>query len=249
MSAQKRLLMVRMILLIIAFSLASLVNGQMRRNIEVDLHVRYEKHADFTTRFFERTYTDQVKLWGLSNGVNINFLQPISNKIKFKVGVGYYKLAMDKVRQSTRINTLAPGRTIDFEHPTGIKPVFYTDYYYYNNLALTGGLSYEAKLNKQWNFNVGGDLNYLYSFSQFYNIDYDNSKFRTRNGKSLGFGVNTYFGIIKRFQNDKYYLNPKVILPIYQELRGDQVFGENRNLKMDKWFNGGGLSITIGKYL
>ena len=241
--------MLRMIFLIAAFSLTSFVKGQKRPSIEVDLHVRYDKHADFTTRFFERTFTNRVRLWGFSNGANFNFLQPLSNRLKLKVGIGYHKLVMDKVRQTNRGNLVSPARTIEFEHPTGIKPVFYTDYYHYNNLAFTGGLSYEAKLNKLWNFNAGGEINYLYTFSQFYNIDYDNSKYRTRNGKTFGFGVNTYFGIIKRFQNDNYYFNPKIIIPIYQELRGDQVFGEDRNVRMDKRFNGGGVSVTFGKYL
>lgn len=225
------------------------MQGQKRKSIEVDAIVRYDKHADYTTRYFDRTYTNETKLWGVSCGANINFLQPLTDRLKLKIGVGYYKLVVDKVRQSTRVNTLSPARTINYNHPTGIEPLFATDYYYYNNLALTGGLAYEGKIKKQWNYNAGGEFTYLYTFSQLYNIKYDNSKYRTHNGKTLGFGVNTYLGIIRRFHNDRYYINPKIIIPIYQELRGDQVFGEDKKVKMDKWFNGAGVLFTIGKYL
>jgi hypothetical protein len=241
--------MLRIILLMAAFSVTSFVKAQKRQSIEVDFHVRYDKHADFTTRFFARTFTNQIRLWGVSNGANVNFLQPLSKRVKLKIGIGYHKLVMDKVRQTNRGNLVSPSRIIEYVHSTGVKPVFSTDYYHYNNLAFTGGLSYEAPLNKLGNINAGAEINYLHTFSQLYNIDYDNSTYRTRNSKGLGFGVNTYIGIIKRFRNDKYYFNPKIIVPVYQQLRGDQVFGEDTNLKMNKWFNGGGVSFTIGKYL
>ena len=241
--------MTRVTILLLIFSITSFANAQQRRSIELDIIGRYDKHADYTTRYYDRTYTNDTKLWGLSYGTNLKFLQPLTNRLKLKIGVGYYKLVIDKVRQSTRVNTVAPARTIDYNHPTGIQPLFATSYYHYNNLALTGGLAYEGKVKKQWHYNVGGELSYLYTFSQLYIINYDNSKYRTHNGKTLGYGVNSYIGVIRRFQNDRYYINPKINIPIYQELGGDQVFGEDKNVKMDKWFNGGGVSFTLGKYL
>lgn len=39
------------------------------------------------------------------------------------------------------------------------------------------------------------------------------------------------------------------LLPLPQALRGDQVFGEDKIVKMDKWFCGAGVSFTLGKYL
>lgn len=240
--------MIRVLFLFLTLSISALVTGQTRRSIELEVVGRYDKHADYTTRYYDRTYTNDTKLWGHSFGANMNFLQPLTKGLKFKVGLGYYQLGVDKIEQTTRVNTIAPARTIDYNHPTGIQPLFATDYYKYHNFVLTGGFAYEQKLKKNWTYNIGSDFNYLYTFSQLYNISYDNSKYQTHNGRTLGFGVNSYLGIVRSFRNDKFYLNPKIIIPIYQQLRGDQVFGEEHSLKMEKWFNGAGLSLSVGKY-
>jgi len=99
-------------------------------------------------------------------------------------------------------------------------------------------------LKRTWNYIIGGDFNYLYTFSQLYNISYD-LKFRTNNGKTLGFGINSYLGVVRKLRNDKFYISPKIIIPVYQQLRGDQVFGEANKLKMVKWFHGIGLSLSV----
>ncbi len=237
------------IFLLVTLSTSSFAQGQKAKSIELDFMARYDKHADYTTRFFDRTFTNDMKLWGISYGANANFLQSITDKLKLKIGVGYYQLGINKIEQTGRLNLIAPARTIDFNHPTGIQPLFASDYYRYHNFNLTGGLAYEQKLKKKWNYNIGGDFNYLYTFSQLYNISYDNSKYRTNNRKTLGFGVNSYLGLVRRYHNDKFYINPKIIIPVYQKLNGDRVFGEDTSVKMGKWFNGIGLSFSIGKYL
>jgi hypothetical protein len=240
--------MLRIILLFLTLSVVSFVQGQKKKSVELDFIGRYDKHTDYTTRFYDRTYTNNTKLWGYSYGANLNFLQPLTQKLKLKIGAGYYQLGVDKIEQTTRVNTIAPARTIDYNHPTGIQPLFATDYYKYHNLALTSGIIYEQKLKGKWNYCIGADFSYLYTFSQLYNITYDKSKYQTHNGKTLSFGVNSYLGVVRRFRSDKYYINPKIIIPVYQQLRGDQVFGEDNSIKMKKWLNGIGLSLSIGKY-
>ncbi|MBX9785207.1 MAG: hypothetical protein K2X48_18115 [Chitinophagaceae bacterium] len=240
--------MLRLILLFTTLSAASFVQGQKKKSVELDFIGRYDKHADYTTRFYDRTYTNDTKLRGYSYGANLNFLQPLTQKLKLKIGAGYYQLGVGKIEQTTRVNTIVPARTIDYNHPTGVQPLFATDYYKYDNLALSGGIIYEQNLKGQWNYFIGMDFSYLYTFSQLYNITYDNSKYRTNNGKTLGFGVNSYLGVMRSFHKDKYYINPKIIIPLYQQLRADQVFGEDNSIKMKKWLNGTGLSLSIGKY-
>ena len=46
-----------------------------------------------------------------------------------------------------------------------------------------------------------------------------------------------------------FYLRPAFIIPIYQNLKVDKEFLENPKMNINKWFNGFGLSIKIGKYL
>jgi len=44
-------------------------------------------------------------------------------------------------------------------------------------------------------------------------------------------------------------MNPKMIIPVFQSLNGDGVFGETGRTKAQIWFNGIGFSFAIGMYL
>jgi hypothetical protein len=68
----------------------------------------------------------------------------------------------------------------------------------------------------------------------------------THNYKPLEVGVNMNPGIIKEYK--KFYLRPSLIIPVYQNLKGDKVFYEDRDMNIPKWFNGVGLSLKIGKF-
>ena len=225
------------------------VYGQKNSSFELDFIGRYDKHADYTTRFGDRSYTNDTKLWGKSFGFNINYIKSLYNHVNTKVGIGYYNLGIDKIRQTTPFNIIATGRNINYRHPSGILPLFATNKYYYDNLSLTVGLAYERPIAKKVDFIAGGDFNYLYTFSQLYHITYDDIRYRTNNSRTLGFAANTYFGLLRKVHTDEYYVSPKIIVPIYQQLRGDEAFGEDQSVKMEKWFNGVGVSLTIGKYL
>jgi len=75
----------------------------------------------------------------------------------------------------------------------------------------------------------------------------NSSKFYSpHNNQPLEFGANINAGFIKEYK--KFYLRPSLIIPIYQNLKGDKVFRENQNMNISKWFNGIGVSLKIGKY-
>jgi len=223
--------------------------GQEKASIEVSLQSRYDKHADYTTRFGDRSYTDGIKLWGRSQGLQFSYLHPLTKHLKLRAGVGYYLLKVEKVKRTSPWSNNVPSRTIDYHHPSGIMPVFHTDKYQYNNLTLAAGLIYEKAISENLFLTAGAAYNFLYTFSQKYRITYDNAMYKTTNPKTLGFGLNATLGVSRKIIKDKYYFNPELIVPIYQQLQGDQVFGEGKKVKMTKWFKGGGLSISIGKYL
>ena len=241
--------MIRLIFVSATLLIATIMQGQKTKRIEFDFVGRYDKHADYTTRFFDRSYTNDTKLWGKSFGVNFNYLHSIDKHFDFKVGIGYYNLGINKIRQTTPFNIITTGRNIDYRHPSGILPLFATSKYYYNNLNLSIGMSYFRPLFKKMDFVIGGDFTYIYTFSQLYRITYDNIRYKTNNGKTLGIAVNTSLGVSHKFNKDKYYISPKLIIPIYQQLHGDKVFGEDNSVKMTKWLNGIGLSVAIGKFL
>ncbi len=93
---------------------------------------------------------------------------------------------------------------------------------------------------------TGADYLYYYTFSQKYLIPtyQGNTYYQTNNNGSLGNGITVQSGFIK--QMEKFYISPKIIVPVYQTLRTDRVFLEDTK-KFAKWFNGIGISVTIGK--
>lgn len=239
--------MQRLLILFLLGFFAQIGKGQNKVSLELSTYSRYDQHADYTSRYGDRSYTNAMQLWGLSYGLSMSCLLPINQWFKLKAGAAYYQLGIDKVRSSSPWGEDIPTRTIDYNHPTGIQPLFNTDQYHYNNLVGSLGLSYEHPLNEKIALNLGLDYNYYYTFSQRYQITYDNAVFKTQNTRPLGFGVSTYAGLLKQIKQN-YYANSGLLIPIYQQLKGDRTFREEDSLTLHKWFKGIGLFITVGKY-
>jgi hypothetical protein len=85
---------------------------------------------------------------------------------------------------------------------------------------------------------------YLTTFSQHYNAE---NGYTTTNNKRLGYLFDYRIGVQRDFK--KHYLATKFILPLYKQWRQDKVFLENPNSKLEKWFGGYGLALTVGRYL
>lgn len=222
--------------------------GVCQKSLEVSLFLRYDNYGEYTSRFFENAATTDITLAGKSQGINISYVQPLLEKIKVKVGVGYYKLGMNDVT-STNLGFIPPTRPIDYSHPDGIQPLFSTGKYHYNNLNLVSGISFENNLFKSVIIKVGADINFRYSYSQKYYLNYNDIKYKSSNGKPYGFGVDSYLGLLKSIASNKYYINPNFILPLFQRIKGDKVFTEDEKMRIDKKFSGYGVALTIGKYL
>jgi len=54
------------------------------------------------------------------------------------------------------------------------------------------------------------------------------------------------FGILKEYK--KFYIRPSIIVPIFQNIKGDIVFYEDPKMNISNWFSGIGLSLKFGKY-
>lgn len=230
--------------------MASTAVGQSRKSVELSLYSRYDKHADYITRFGNRTFTDAIRLWGVNQGLQFHYLHPILKGVKAGAGIGYSKLGIDKVRATSPRASNASGRMIDYSFPSGIQPAVSTFNYHYDNLALSAALRYEQVLSKKLSLTAGADFNYFYTFAQRYRIRWgDGINYKTTNSKPLGVGVNASVGVLRKVLNDRYYINPGFILPLYQQLSGDRVFREDERIKMKKILHGAGLSVSVGKYL
>jgi hypothetical protein len=238
----------KLLLIPVAFLYITISFGQKSHSLEFGIIGQYDKHADYTTRFGNRSFTDDMELWGKSLGFHVNYKRSWHRYLNAKIGIGYYQLGIDKIRSPTRFNTIAKSRNIDYQHPSGIQPLFSTSKYHYDNLHVSIGFFYKKSYSKKADIIVGADFNGLYTFSQLYHINYDQIKYRTNDSRILGYSINTYFGFEKKLNTKNYYLSPKILLPIYQNLRGDKAFEEDPEITMEKWLRGIGLTITIGKY-
>jgi outer membrane protein assembly factor BamA len=156
----------KLLLITATLLLSTVVYGQKNSSVELDIVGRYDKHADYTTRFGNRSYTNDTKLWGKSFGFSFNYNRSLHKYLNGKVGIGYYNLGINKIRQTTPFNTIVTGRNIDYQHPSGIQPLFATTKYHYDNLSFTLGLAYNKPIAKKVDLLIGGDFNYLYTFSQ-----------------------------------------------------------------------------------
>jgi hypothetical protein len=188
-------------------------------------------------------------LYGFSYGINGIVRKNISKSNFFYLGIGYYQLRIDKIRGPIPFNI--PGtrtvRNISYRDPEGTDLLYSTSQYHYNDIAFTLGLDKELKLKKDFKFDIAAEVIGYRTFSQKYRLMNDSKYYTTNNNKPLEFGININAGIVKEYEG--FYLRPSIIIPIYQNLKGDKVFYEDPKMNISKWFNGFGLSLKVGKYI
>jgi hypothetical protein len=223
-------------------------SGQNNKSVEFSLIGRYDQHADYVSNFAGRAYNDTNKLYGISYGVNITYRQKLAENFSASLSVGYYRLGIDKIRGSMPFNIpgTRTGRNIDYDD--GSTSLLYsTTKYHYNNLAVTAGLSKTIPLKDRLYLDLGAEGIGYYAVSQRYQLLNGKTYYSTRNAKPLEFGANLSFGILKEYK--EFYIRPALLVPIYQNLKGDTVFYEDSKMNISKWFNGLGLTLRIGKYI
>lgn len=80
-----------------------------------------------------------MELWGKSFGFHVNYKRSWNRYLNAKIGIGFYQLGIDKIRNLTRFNSIVTGRNIDYQHPSDIQPLFSTSKYHYDNLHMSLG--------------------------------------------------------------------------------------------------------------
>ncbi len=222
--------------------------GQKKKSFELSLIGRYDRHANYVSNFAGRSYDDTNKLYGMSYGASIAYRQKITKNISVSLGIGYYKLRVDKIKGSMPFNIpgTRTGRNIDYDDGT-TNLLYSTSKYHYNNLAVTVGLSKAIQLNEKFYLEFGAEGMGYYSISQRYRLFDGNKYCSTNNKKPLELGANLIAGMLKEYK--KFYIRPALIIPVYQNLKGDKVFFEDKNMNISKWFNGVGLALRVGKYI
>jgi hypothetical protein len=221
--------------------------GQSNKSIEISLTGRYDVHGNYVSNFAGRAYNDTNTISGLSYGINGVFRHRIIKSYSLSLGVGFYQLRADKVKGNLPFNIPGTRTARNIDYDDGRTNLLYsTTQYHYNNLAISVALDKEFKIKTNFKFNIAAEFIGYKTLSQKYRLFSGSDFYNTSNNKPLEFGVNLNAGVIKEYK--KFYLRPSLILPIYQNLKGDKVFFEDSKMNISKWLNGIGLSFKIGKY-
>lgn len=238
--------MIKLPSLLPAVLLPLLAGGQ--RSLEVQLAARYDLHADYTTRYFLRSYTNHTQLFGWSYGLHARYRYPLRPRLHALAGLGLYRLGVSKVLQNTPFGLLATARDINYRHPSGILPGFSTGHYHYGSLALSGSLAYQGRQQGRHAVTLAAGYRWLYAFSRSARLTYNNIRYREAYRRPLGFGIDAAAGMTWKLGKGNYYLHPQLVLPVYQQLSGDPAFGEDRQVRMTKWGQGIGVALSVGRY-
>lgn len=235
------------LLIFLLFSLL-LTDASSQRNhaVELSLLTRYDRHASHVTNF-GRAQNDTMRLYGISYGVGLQFKQKVVKDLYLYAGVGYYRLGVDKINATQRpFSGISHYRTTSYYD--GVSRFLYgTNKYQYHNISYTVGVEKAFEVKNSRTYVVSLDFTEYSTFSQQYKIGARGLTYTTSRKGQLGWGLNTSVGF--KHQLGSLYLQPSIMIPIYQRLRGDEVFNEKPDMRMSKWFRGVGLSVRIGKYL
>jgi hypothetical protein len=214
------------------------------RSVGINFLARYDMHAEYKTNFGGRSYDDTYKLSGSSFGINAFYRKALKQKKYFTISGGYYKLGIDKIKKKG-----ATRKSRDLEYPDATKVLYHTKKYHYDNFSLGLALGKSFILAKKSDLVIAADLMAFSTFSQKYEMESSApvAPYRAHNHKPIELTFNLNIGIAKRI-NDKYFYQPTLVLPVYQNLKGDRVFGEDCSMNVNKWFHGIGLSMSIGRF-
>jgi hypothetical protein len=221
--------------------------GQSKKSIEFSVIGRYDRHANYVSNFAGRAYNDTNKLYGTSYGANITYRKNINHNFSVSMGIGYYRLNVDRIKGSMPFNSPGTRTSRSIDYDDGSTNLLYsTSKYRYNNLVVTAAVNKMVPVTDRWFLDLGAEAIGYYSLSQSYQLFDGPDRYTTHNAKPFEFGANLTLGFLKEY--DLFYFRPALMLPVYQHLKGDRVFYENRNMNISKWFNGAGLILRIGKY-
>jgi hypothetical protein len=221
--------------------------GQNSKSLEISFFGRKDIQGKYISNYGGRAYNDTTKISGYSYGLNVHFRKKIYKSYSMSFGIGYNRLKIDNIKGNMPFGLPGVRTARSINYDDGITNLGYgTTNYFYNNLASTISIDKSIYLTKSFSINISPEFIAYYTISQSYQLN-QKKRWKTRNNKALEVGVNLNLGVIKEF--NKFYIRPSVIVPIFQNLKGDIVFYENPKMNIEKWFNGIGLSLKIGRYI
>jgi hypothetical protein len=217
-------------------------NTQTKNNIEFSVFSIYNMQGSYTTRYGNVSYTNNLKLYGTSRGLKIDYKRLLYGMTYFKFGLGYLEFAVDKIKdESSNSSTIGDSRPINY--PSAVFILYGTTKYYYNTLLYHLGVERQFSISRTLLFFTGLDYFYACSLSQGYYIPKITTYYRTADHKDFGSFFNLNLGLIKKLGN--FSLLPALVIPVYKSWKQDIVFYENPNYTVSNWFNGIGISLSV----
>jgi hypothetical protein len=186
----------------------------------------------------------------LSCGLSGNYRKFLAKRVVGYIGIGYYQLNIHKIRGPLPFNIPGERTARNIRFDDGMTNLLYgTTKYRYNNVAASIGAGYVVPVSSNWSIEAGPELVTYYSFSQRYRLGDATmiapEYWRTRQRKEVEYGVNFNVGFYREYSG--FYIRPALVVPVFQNLKGDAAFFEDGEMNISNWFPGIGLKVTVGK--
>ena len=211
--------------------------------IEIKPYVRFDSYPEFSYNIAGRPSTDYLKMEGTSWGLNTYYRFPMYKGFNLKGGLGYYKYSFTTLANHNTQFGNGDSRAIIY--PSFFQPVYTTDNYYYNSIAINLGIEKIIKLKNDFFIVSGVELNNYFTVSQSYHITSQGSQpYKNTSSRFFGHSVTLDFSLLKQIKETQ--IGPILILPVFDNWKKDNVFpGESNSENRNKWFNGIGFGISF----
>ncbi|HEY9257509.1 hypothetical protein [Chitinophaga sp.] len=235
------------VLIIVLFS-KTLFSQVKANSIELYSYFIHDNYGSFDNSYGRSSFSTKLSLKGDSYGISAYYIRALSGKLQARIGLGYYKYSFNKINTyDARTNGgTYPKRPLVY--PTTDAIMLYTDGYYYNTITFNIGADRVFALNKGYELLAGGSLQSYYTYSQVFKIPAPQNArypdYKRKKSEFFGFSANLNIGFNKNFGN--FYVGPRILIPVFDQWKQDEIFLEPQNASRNKWFTGFGGGIAAG---
>lgn len=235
------------VLIIVLFS-KPLFSQVKANSIELYPYFRHDNYGIFDDSYGGRSFSTRLSLKGNSYGISAYYTRALPNKLQGRIGLGYYKYSFNKINtyDGRTYGGTYPERPL--EYPTIDAIMLYTNGYYYNTITLNIGADRVFILSKGYELLAGGSLQGYYTYSQVFKVPVPQNArypdYKRKKSEVFGFSINLNIGINKNIGN--FYAGPRILIPVFDQWKQDEIFLEPQNASRNKWFTGFGGGIVAG---
>ena len=228
----------------LTFFIPRIAKGQTKDNVELSYFYTQNIQAEYKAQYGSVSYTNDLKLAGPSQGIYIDYKRLLEKNTFIKVGLGYSVFGVNDIQNQTVIGgSTVHSNSRPINYPSSIFLFYSTNKYYYYDLLFHFALERKFRITDDLFLFIEGNYFHAYNLSQKYFIDKTQSYYHTSDKGNFGDFLNLNLGC--SIKSGKLTLSPAFVLPIYKSWGQDVVFGENQNGRINSWFGGYGISLSL----